>query len=202
MINKLSEREVLNMKLLTIGLIALAIVIVVVVAAFAGMAALFMDVMSYTATGSETLNPAGTAVGNALVVYDPGVSGTTKNAAVVIAGDLQSKGYKVDLAGVRSAAAANVSGYDVIIVGGPTYAGNIASSIAAYLKSLNAPTGATIGLFATGSVEPASDDPVYMRKFVSGLPDDSLLKITSAVKLLPKDDTDKKCAVYVTGLLQ
>jgi len=190
------------MKLLKIGLIAVAIVILVVLAAFAGMAALFMDVMSYTATGSETLNPAGTPAGNALVVYDPGVSGTAKNAAVSMASELLSQGYVVELAGVRSAAAANVSGYDIIIVGGPTYAGNVSSSIAAYLNSLNAPADATIGIFATGSVGPENDDPAYMRKFVAGIPDDSPLKITSAVKLVSQDDINKKCAVFVTGLLQ
>ncbi len=188
--------------LLKIGLIAVAIVILVVLAAFAGMAVLFMDVMSYTATGSETLSPEGTPAGNALVVYSPGVSGAAKNAAASIAGDLQSKGYTVELAGVRSAAAANVSSYDLIIVGGPTIAGNISSSISTYLDELSPSANATVGIFATGSVEPVSDDPAYLQTFVSGIPADSPLKIKSTIKLVTSDDVNKNCADFVTALLQ
>jgi hypothetical protein len=46
--------------------------------AFVSMGFVFYDVMSYTATDSETLNPAGNVVETALVVYDPGISGFRK----------------------------------------------------------------------------------------------------------------------------
>ena len=94
-------------------------IILIVVVAFAGMAFIVYDVMSYTATSSETLNPTGNMAGSALVVYDPGVTGASKNAASVIAGNLQSNGYKVNLAGIRSTEAATTSGYDVIVISGP-----------------------------------------------------------------------------------
>ena len=48
--------------------------------------------MSYTATKTETLNPSVTPIGNALVVYDPGISGAAKDLATVIASDYKSKG--------------------------------------------------------------------------------------------------------------
>lgn len=83
------------------------------------MGFVFMDGMSYTATGSQTLNPSGTVTGNALVVYDHGVSGQAKNFAAAVAGDLRDKGYQVVLAGVRSTAASDVAGYGVIVTGGP-----------------------------------------------------------------------------------
>lgn len=190
------------MKLWKIGVIAIAIVIVVVLAAFAGMSMIIFDVMSITATGSETLTPPGSVAGKALVVYDPGVSGTAKTAADTVARDLQAEGYVVDLAGVKSTAAASASGYDVIVVGGPTYVGNLSSSARAYLDNLDPSTEAKIGVFSTGSMEPESNDPAYVLKFVTGLPEDSPLKVKTAMKLIQTDDTDKKCAAFVTAILR
>ncbi|MGZ7120121.1 MAG: hypothetical protein ACXVH2_10455, partial [Methanobacterium sp.] len=90
--------------------IFLLIIIAIVAAGF-----VFFDVMSYTATGSEKLDPAGTALGKALVVYDPGLSGGAKDAATKIGYNLQSSGYDVILAGVKSSTAANITGYKVIV---------------------------------------------------------------------------------------
>lgn len=191
------------MKIKTILLAAGAVVILAVLVMFGCMGFIILDVMSYTATGSLTLNPDGTAAGTALVVYDPGVSGAAKNAATSIANDLESKGYKVTLAGVRSeAAAADESGYDIIVVGGPTYAGNLSSSVQSYLKDLKPSANATVGVFATGSVKPASDDPAYMRGFVSGLSDNSSLKVTSSLKVLTGDDVETIDDVFVSELVQ
>lgn len=39
--------------------------------------------------------------------------------ATKIGYNLQDKGYNVVLAGIKSSAAADISGYDLIIVGGP-----------------------------------------------------------------------------------
>lgn len=188
------------MKMWKIAMIAVAIVVVVALAGFAGMACIMFDVMSNTATGSETLTPAGNVTGKALVVYDPGVSGAAKTAAGKIAADLQAKGYKVELAGVKSQPAADASGYDVIVVGGPTYAGNASSSVQAYLKTLAPGDDARVGVFATGSTE--INDEATLRKQVCSLPADSQLEIREVMKIAQGEDTDKKCADFVTGLLQ
>ena len=65
---------------LIIGFIALSTII--------GISMFVFDLASYTAVGSTTLEPAGTAVGSALVVYNPGISGDAKDAADIVAGDL------------------------------------------------------------------------------------------------------------------
>ncbi len=80
------------MKLMKILLIAAAVVIVVVLAGFAAMSVIIFDLMSGTATGSETLSPAGNVTGHALVVYNPGVTGAAKNVASTIADDLEARG--------------------------------------------------------------------------------------------------------------
>lgn len=56
-----------------------------------------LDLASYTATSAETLNPTGTSVGDALVVYAPGITGTAKKTATEIANELKSKGVQYHL---------------------------------------------------------------------------------------------------------
>jgi hypothetical protein len=55
------------------------------------MSYIVFDVISYTATGSQTFNANGNVTGNALVVYSPGLSGETRNLANSIARELQKK---------------------------------------------------------------------------------------------------------------
>lgn len=124
-----------------IGIIVLILIVSVVTIQF--------DLVSYTATGTESVSPSGTPVGNALVVYSPGVTGAGKKAAAGIADDLKDKGYNVTVAGVRNSAATSTSNYNVIIVGGPMYFGKVSNSVDSYLKTLNVPENANIGVFGT-----------------------------------------------------
>lgn len=188
------------MKVMSIVAAIVAIIILAVLAAFAAMGFVFMDGMSYTATGHETLSPAGADSGKALVVYNPGITGQAKGAAATIAGDLQAKGYTVDLCGIRSGEAWRTSGYDVIVVGGPVYVGNASGSIRSYLNTLKADEGTKLGVFGTGSVDLGSDDLAVVRKDVA--PADAALDIKAAVKLLQNDDADKKCSEFVDALLR
>jgi len=163
-----------------VGLIIVSIISVVIV----GSAFLYLDVMSYTATSSETLKPSETSLGHALVVYDPGITGSAKNAAVKIANDLQSKGYTVDLAGIRSSNARNVNSYNVIAVVGPVYWDKLGSAAQLYLQNIHSSPDVKVGVFATGIVAPESNDSQYMHNFVTNLPDDSPVKVKSVMKLV------------------
>jgi flavodoxin len=148
--------------------------------------------MSNLATGSEKLTPDGTVTGKALVVYDPGVSGTAKDVAMKIANGLKADGYEVMLAGVKSAAAANVSGYDVIVAGGPVYAGKVGNSIYSYLGDLQAPDNAKVGAFATGN---------YKSEDKRGTVFPAISELKAIIMLFPEDDADKGCSDFVTELL-
>ena len=99
-------------------IIAIFAVLIILVVAFG--AVFFLDISAYTATGSQTLSPSGTSVGNALVAYDPGLSGAAKDVASKVASNLQTQGYTVNLAGVKSSAAANTAGYTIIVAGDPS----------------------------------------------------------------------------------
>jgi flavodoxin len=176
-------------------------IIVVIIAAFVAVSFIFYDVMSYTATGSQTLNPSDGAVGKALVVYDPGVTSAAKNVAGTIASDLQAKRYTVELAGIRSAAAANTSGYRVIVVGGPIYAGNASSSVREYLKTLNPAQGTKIGVFSTGADPDTVRNTTLLLKEAAPLPGNSTLQIKAAMKIVSLENDMQKITDFVNVLL-
>jgi flavodoxin len=189
------------MKLKKILLIAGAVVIIVVLAMLAAMSFIIFDLWSMTAGGSETLTPAGNVTGHALVVYNPGIFGGAKGAADQIASDLKADGYTVTLAGVKSAAASDVSGYDVIVVGGPIYAGNASGSVKSYLQNLHPPADAKVGVFGYGSVVIDSTNLSAVLENVA-LVSAGTFTIDAAAKITPEDDKSKVCADFVTGLLQ
>ncbi|CAJ37078.1 flavodoxin domain-containing protein [Methanocella arvoryzae] len=163
--------ERIRMSLLTIIiLVAVILVLLAIIALVASGGIICSGLTGKMATGAESLSPAGQIAGNALVVYDPGVTGAAKKAAAEIAGDLQSKGYKVELAGVSSTAASSASGYDVVVVGGPIYFGKASNSIEAYLKGLELQENTKLGVFGTtGSNDFVASDLTSLESQVASL---------------------------------
>ncbi|HMK45426.1 MAG TPA: hypothetical protein VK436_02265 [Methanocella sp.] len=183
-------------------------IVLIVIAVMGGMIFVSMDIMSHLATGNETLSPAGTPTGRALVVYDPGVSGAAKSAAVQIARNLQSKGYTIDLAGVNSESAGNTYGYDVIAVGGPTYGGVPSRSITAFLKALKPTDDAKVGVFATGgftwnrTAPWYEQDKISITEGVSGIWEDSSLSNPVAIEVIRGDKVDRDSSDFVAAMLR
>ena len=191
------------MSLLTIVILAIVAIVVLIIALIGGSVALInLDLMSYTATGTETMTSAETAVGNALVVYNPGVSGAAKISAKEIAGDLRSRGYKVELAGVRSTMAANTSGYDIVVVGGPVYFGTESSATAAYMKALTLKQDARLGVFGTtGTSDFVASDLTTVEKQVASLQSGKRV----VIRLISDRDEKKaagECKDFVAAVLQ
>jgi flavodoxin len=184
------------MRILMILGISVLLVIVMAIGAFAFIS----NDMGNRATVSETLTPNGTIVGNALVVYDPSITGNTKNVANMIASDLQARGYKVDLEGIKNPKAENTSSYDVIVVGGPIYGGNAGDAVKKYLKTLKPVEGTKIGVFATG--DPHTTDEAQIKKQIAPIPENSALQINIVMAISMNDDKTKKCAVFVDDLLK
>lgn len=176
--------------------------VIVILAIFGIMGFVMYDVMSYTATDYQKLNPAESAVGKALVVYDPGISGQAKNAAEVIAKDLQGKGYTVNLVGINSAEAKNTSDYNIIIVGGPIYAAKASKSVESYLSTLKTDNDAKIAAFATGQDADVLNNNDLLIKEVAPLPTGSTLKITAVTKIVDMNSVNQQCAIFVDSILK
>ncbi len=170
----------------------------IIIAAIAGVGIIYSGLTGYTAKSVESMSPTGAIKGNTLVVYDPGVTGAAKDAAAEIANSLKSKGYKVELTGVSSAAASNTSSYDIIIAGGPMYYGKVSNSIDKYLRTLNVPKNVKIGVFGTtGSSEFHDEDIMSFEKQVT-----SNLNREAVIKTLRNgDSTSIDCTDFVSATL-
>jgi hypothetical protein len=189
------------MNFIVIAGIGFGLIVVVLVGVFV---VINMDLSSYTATGSETLAPAGTPVGRALVVYSPGFSGAAKDAAAKIARDLAAKGYAVDLAGVRSATASKGAVYDVVVAGGPMYFGKVSASVGDYLKASMLRGDARLGVFGTtGTGQYVESDFKSLTDQVVSLAGGDSFHGNTAIKLiLTGSETDANCADLVSAVLQ
>jgi len=177
--------------------IVIVVIVVIVILIVSVLAIFSLDLASYGATSSETLNPTGTSVGRALVVYDPGLSGAAKQDATKIADDLQAKGYTVVLAGVRSGSANNKSNYNIIVGGGPVYFGKITSAIDGFLKTL--PNNARLGVFAsTGSSSFVQSDFNSLQKQVASDTNNANVSI----KLILNGNETSNCEDLVSALTQ
>jgi flavodoxin len=176
------------------GVVALLVALVLVSA----VAAIFLDLASYTATGNQTLSSPGASVGRALVVYDPGLSGSAQRAAEKIAADLQQKGYVVDLAGVRSKAATNASAYDIVVAGGPMYFAKATGSIEGFLKALTPQQQGKLGVFVTtGSSLYVDSDFVSLQGQVASATDTA-----AAIAIVLDGNETQNCADLVSSLTQ
>jgi hypothetical protein len=172
-------------------------VLLTIVILFSALASIFLfDLSSYGATGHQTLNPAGPVIGRALVVYDPGLSGAAKGAAQTIAGDLQQKGYVVELTGVRSSVASDTSGYNIVVAGGPNYFGQATSSIIGFLKGLGTRPGIKMGVFfTTGNSQVVGDNYQMLQQQVK-----SATSNPTTVELVLTGSEAQNCADLVATL--
>jgi flavodoxin len=175
--------------------IILAIFAVLIIAFVAFAAVIFLDVAAYTATGSQTLTPTGTSAGNALVAYDPGLSGAAKNVANEIATDLQAQGYTVTLAGIKSSAAASTSNFSIIVVGGPVYAGTPTGSVKDFVHNLNLQSGTKLGVFGSGSGAQEGNDVETISNAVSA-PSGAVI-----IKIGQNENLTQRAADFVTQLM-
>ncbi len=170
---------------------------VILISLFAVMAFVIYDVMSYTANGFETFSPEGNVTGNALVVYDPGISGQSANVALNIAKELQNKGYHVDLLGINNAKAKNTSKYDLIVAGGPIYAGKASNSVQSYLNNIKPSNGTKIAVFATGQDKDIMKNSKLLKSEVAPLNNNTSLKIDAVGKFISGENNNQSILVFV-----
>ena len=74
--------------------------------------------------------------GTALVVYHPGLSGFHEKATRAFAEGLVSSGWRVEITTASSQAPADMSNYDLVVLGGPTYQWGPARSVQDYIRRL------------------------------------------------------------------
>ncbi len=182
--------------------IIIAVVATLIIVAVAFGALFFLDLAAYTATASETLPQQGTAMGTALVLYDPGLSGASTRVAQKIAADLQNQSLTVTIAGIKSATAATTTGYDIIIIGGPIYAGAPTSSVKDALSNLQHDSDANVGVYGSGGGTSAPEDIVMIKNAVPALQSGGALSNAVVVKIGESEDLDARASDFVTQVLR
>jgi flavodoxin len=128
------------------------------------------------------------------------ITGGAKDVATKIGYVLQESGYNVVLAGVKSSTAANLTGYDIIVVGGPIYGSKPSSTIQSYLNNLNPPANSKVGVFGYGDIQIDSSNQTLVTQEVAPLPSDSTVTLTAAIKITPSDNVDSRCQEFVNQL--
>lgn len=185
-------------KLLKIILAVFAVIIII----FVIIGAIFLlDLVAYTATGTQTLTPSGASMGTALVLYDPGLSGASTRVAEKVAAELQSQGLTVTLAGIKSSAASSTAGYNVIVVGGPIYAGVPTASVKDALTNLKPDANTTVGVFGSGQGPTSAEDIAQIRGGVVALQNGGALSDAVVVKVGETEDLDARAADFVDQLV-
>src|SRR5271157_844568 len=167
-------------------ILAIFAVIIIIVVAFGAI--IFLDLAAYTATGSQTLTPIGSSSGKALVIYDPGLSGTAKGVADKVVSDLQAQSYIVTLTGIKSSAAAKTSGYSIVDIGGPIYAGSSTNSVKDCLSNLKPDSGAKVGVFGSGQGATSQSNINMIKTSVPALSNTGSLSNAIVVKIGDKED--------------
>jgi flavodoxin len=189
-------------------IIAIIFVVVILIAAFGAL--IFLDLAAYTATGSQTLTPTGTSIGKALVAYDPGLSGKAKTVAEKVASDLETQNCTVVLAGIKSSAAANTTGYSLVVVGGPVYAGSVTASVKDFVDNLSPgypslDTGPymfiKLGVFGSGSGATSAEDIAAIKSSVPALSNNTFSD-PIIVKIGQSEDLNSRVQDFVDQLLQ
>jgi hypothetical protein len=184
-------------KIFKIILVVFAVLIIIVVA-FGAI--ILLDVAAYTATGSQTLAPTGVSVGKAIVIYDPGLSGTSKGVADKVASDLQTRGYTIILAGIKSSTAGITTGYNIVVVGGPVYAGALTGSIKDALTNLVIDQGGKIGVYGSGQGATSPDDIAQIKQSMP-IRSDATLQNAIVVKIGSSEDLNARVQDFVNQLV-
>ena len=181
-------------KILKIILAIFAVLIIIV--AVVG-AVFLLDLVAYTATGSQTMEPTVAPMGTALVLYDPGLSGSSTRVANQVANDLLAKNMTVTVAGIKSTSAANTTGYDIIIIGGPIYAGAPTSSVKDALSNLKHDADTKVGVFGSGQGSTTDSDVAQIKDAVPALQSGDALSNAVVVKIGESENLNARSSDFV-----
>lgn len=138
--------------------IVLIIVVVVVLLVGVGAGAFFYFLRRWDSeqpSKKDTLKPeVSKIVGRALIVYHPGATGYTEEVAYAIGKTFQVKGWEVLLDRANSRAISDLSEFNLLCVGSPTYSGSPRPPIVEYINRCSNLENRVCLVFATGSNNP------------------------------------------------
>ena len=130
--------------------VTVRIILAVVVVGMSGVFLLMRKTSSEVVSDLKVSNPEGDE-GIALVVYHPGLSNFQRQVNYAFADGLVSHGWRTEITTASSQAPTDLSGYDLLVLGGPVYAGAVAQPVVSYLSGLGDLGGKRTVLIISGA---------------------------------------------------
>ena len=128
-----------------------------IVVAYAS-AAMNKDVVS----GVSVVNPSGNKT--ALVVYQEGLTAYPKDTSSAFADGLAANGWRVEMTTASSQAPSNLSKYDLLVLGFPTYNSAPGQTIVRYVDRVGNLHGTNTAIIALGSYTPEKSAEVMTQQ--------------------------------------
>jgi flavorubredoxin len=113
-------------------LLVAIIVFIVVVVSLVGF--IFIKISSDYVSRTLVLNSDGSET--ALIIYHPGLSSFMEDTTYAFADGLVANGWRVEVATASSQAPTDMSGYSLLVLGSPVYAGNTTVTISRHLERI------------------------------------------------------------------
>ena len=114
------------------------------------MTSIFVQVQTPVPGEVVTVNPGG-ASGAAVVIYHPGLTSFQKDVTFAFVEGLASSNWRCDVTTASREAPTDLDGYDLLVLGAPTYAFKPAGPIRRYLESVGDLQGLPTALVVTGA---------------------------------------------------
>ena len=125
----------------------LVAVIVFVISVVGVVGAIFFKIRSDFSSKIDVLNPEGTKM--ALVIYHPGLASFQQDTTYAFADGLVENGWKVEITTPSSEAPTDLSGYSLLVLGSPVYAGAPAPTLQRHLERIGDLNGIDTVLIVT-----------------------------------------------------
>lgn len=136
--------------------IVLITVLVFVISVVGVIGAIFFKINSDFSSEIDVLNPESTKT--ALVIYHPGLASFQQDMTYAFADGLVENGWKVEITTPSSEAPTDLSGYSLLVLGSPVYAGAPAPSLQRHLERIGDLDGiATVLIVTSGGSDGESE---------------------------------------------
>ena len=138
--------------------IAIIVVVVLIIGLFGTGATLSVIAQMEHVSDVQVRNPEGTA-GVAICVYQPGISNFQEQVTNAIVDGLISNDFRVDITTASSQTPTDISNYDLLVLGSPTYGETPAQPVMNYLNRVGDLGGmATVIIITAGGSGTQSAD--------------------------------------------
>jgi hypothetical protein len=149
------------------------------------MSSLFVQVQTPVPSELVTVNADG-ATGTALVVYHPGLNAFQKDATFAFVDGLVSGNWKCEVTTASRVTQTDLSTYDLLVLGAPTYAFKPADPIKRYLEAVGDLRGVPTVLVITGAGSTARA-AALLADYVTGA-NGTLLEILELWQAAPNEE--------------